>query len=76
MSRRSSLIKVATKAAILFGALFLVTVLIAAIPTHQQKAFEVVITPEQEPSQTSAAPASTPKKTRSKKMAATHKHKD
>jgi hypothetical protein len=78
MSRRSSLIKVATKAAILFGALFLVTVLIAAIPAHQQKAFEVVLTPDQQPSQTSAAPASTStlKNTRSRKMAATHKHKD
>jgi hypothetical protein len=57
MSRRSSFIKVATKAGILFGALFLVTVLIAAIPAHQQKALEVVITPEQQPSQDSAAAA-------------------
>jgi hypothetical protein len=55
MSRRSSLIKVATKAAILFSALFLVTVLIAAIPAHQQKALEVVIAPEQQPSQKLAA---------------------
>jgi hypothetical protein len=57
MSRRSSFIKIATKAGILFGALFLVTVLIAAIPAHQQKALEVVITPEQQPSQDSAAAA-------------------
>jgi hypothetical protein len=57
MSRRSSYIKIATKAGILFGALFLVTVLIAAIPAHQQKALEVVITPEQQPSQDSAAQA-------------------
>jgi cytoskeletal protein RodZ len=55
MSRRSTSIKIATKAAILFGALFLVTVLIAAIPAHQQKAFEVVITPEQPSSQASSA---------------------
>jgi hypothetical protein len=59
MSRRSSLIKVATKVGILFGALFLVTVLIAAIPAHQQKALEVVLTPEQQPSQDSAAQAQT-----------------
>jgi hypothetical protein len=57
MSRRSSFIKIATKAGILFGALFLVTVLIAAIPAHQQKALEVVITPEQQPSQDSATAA-------------------
>ncbi len=42
MSRRSTSIKLATKAGILFGALFLVTVLLAAIPAHQQKALEVV----------------------------------
>ena len=46
MSRRSASIKIATKAGILFGALFLVTVLIAAIPAHQQRALEVVIAPE------------------------------
>ena len=57
MSRRSTSIKIATKAAILFGALFLVTVLIAAIPAHQQKALEVVIAPEQQPSQDSSAPS-------------------
>ena len=60
MSRRSSFIKVATKAGILFGALFLVTVLIAAIPAHQQKALEVVITPKQQPSQDSAEQAQQP----------------
>jgi hypothetical protein len=57
MSRRSTFVKLTTKAGILFGALFLVTVLIAAIPAHQQKALEVVITPEQQPSQDSAAAA-------------------
>src|SRR4029077_17796094 len=57
MSRRSTSIKIATKAAILFGALFLVTVLIAAIPAHQQKAFEVVITPEQQQSQDASGPS-------------------
>src|SRR5580704_16692313 len=46
MSRRSTSIKIATKAGILFGALFLVTVLIAAIPAHQQRALEVLIAPE------------------------------
>src|SRR5580698_339882 len=55
MSRRSTSIKLATKAAILFGALFLVSVLIAAIPAHQQRALEVVIAPEQLPSQDSSA---------------------
>jgi hypothetical protein len=60
MSRHSSLIKVATKAGILFGALFLVTVLIAAIPAHQQKALEVVIAPEQQPSQDAAAQSQQP----------------
>jgi len=45
------------KAGMLFGALFVVTVLIAAIPAHQQKALEVVVTPELEPSQDSAAQA-------------------
>ena len=55
MSRRSTLVKLATKAGILFGALFLVTVLLAAIPAHQQKALEVVITPEQQLAQDSAA---------------------
>ena len=55
MSRRSTSIKLATKAAILFGALFLVSVLIAAIPAHQQRALEVVIAPEQLPSQDASA---------------------
>jgi hypothetical protein len=60
MSRRSTFVKLTTKAGILFGALFLVTVLIAAIPAHQQKALEVVITPEQQPSQDSAAQSQQP----------------
>src|SRR5580698_10327225 len=55
MSRRSTSIKIATKAGILFGALFLVTVLIAAIPAPQQRALEVVIAQEQQPSQDSSA---------------------
>src|ERR1700742_4307969 len=50
MSRRSTFVKLATKAGILFGALFLVTVLIAAIPAHQQRALEVVVAPEQQDS--------------------------
>src|ERR1700742_1795516 len=58
MSRRSAFIKISTKAAILFGALFVVTVLIAAIPSHQQRALEVVVAPEQQPSQDSAAQSS------------------
>jgi hypothetical protein len=57
MSRRSTVVKLTTKAGILFGALFLVTVLLAAIPAHQQKALEVVLTPEQQPTQDSSAPA-------------------
>jgi hypothetical protein len=60
MSRRSTSIKLATKAAILFGALFLVSVLLAAIPAHQQKALEIVIAPEQQQSQDSASPAQVP----------------
>jgi hypothetical protein len=63
MSRRSTFVKIATKAGILFGALFLVTVLIAAIPEHQQKPLEVVVAPQQQATQDSAAqaqPASQP----------------
>jgi hypothetical protein len=59
MSRRSTVVKLATKAGILFGALFLVTVLLAAIPAHQQKALEVVMSPDQQPSQDSSAPSPT-----------------
>jgi hypothetical protein len=53
MSARSAFFKIAAKAGIMFGALFVVTVLLAAIPSHQQQAFKVVI--PQEPS-TSPAP--------------------
>ena len=59
MSRRSTLVKLATKAAIVFGALFLVTVLLAAIPAHQQRALEVVVAPGPQSSQDSAAQAQT-----------------
>jgi hypothetical protein len=57
MSRRSTVVKLATKAGIVFGALFLVTVLLAAIPAHQQRALEVVVAPEQQPSQETSAQA-------------------
>jgi hypothetical protein len=53
MSARSAFFKIAAKAGILFGALFVVTVLLAAIPSHQQQAFKVVI--PQEPSTAPAA---------------------
>ena len=59
MSRRSTSIKIATKGGILFGALFLVTVLIAAIPAHQQRALEVVIAPAQQATQDSTAQSQT-----------------
>ncbi len=42
MSARSSFFKIAAKAGIMFGALFVVTVLLAAIPAHQQQALQVV----------------------------------
>jgi hypothetical protein len=57
MSARSAFFKIAAKAGIMFGALFVVTVLLAAIPSHQQQAFTVVL--PQEPS-TSTSPARGP----------------
>jgi len=48
MSARSSFFKIAAKAGMLFGAMFVVTVLLAAIPAHQQQALQVVV--PQEPS--------------------------
>jgi hypothetical protein len=52
MSARNSFSKIAAKAGMLFAALFVVTVLLAAIPAHQQQALQVVVS--QEPS---ASPA-------------------
>jgi hypothetical protein len=52
MSARSSFLKIAAKAGMLFGALFVVTVLLAAIPSHQQQALQVVV--PQEPAASSA----------------------
>ena len=52
MSARSSFLKIAAKAGMLFGALFVVTVLLAAIPSHQQHALQVVV--PQEPAASSA----------------------
>jgi hypothetical protein len=58
MSGRNGFIQIAAKAGMLFGALFVVTVLLAAIPSHQQKAVEIAqesaapSTPEQEPEHT------------------------
>jgi len=46
MSARSSFYKIAAKAGMLFGAIFVVTVLLAAIPAHQQQALQVVIAQE------------------------------
>jgi hypothetical protein len=62
MSRRSSLFKVAAKAGMLFGALFVVTVLLAAIPAHQQQALQVVVVPQEPLTQEPAAqePATPP----------------
>ena len=54
MSARSSFFKIAAKAVMVFGALFVVSVLLAAIPAHQQRAYQVVTTQEPSPS---AAPA-------------------
>lgn len=48
MSARGSFFKIAAKAGMLFGALFVVTVLLAAIPAHQQQALQIAI--PQEPS--------------------------
>ena len=53
MSARSSFFKIAAKAGMLIGALFVVTVLLAAIPAHQQQALQVVVS--QEPAAPSAA---------------------
>jgi hypothetical protein len=46
MSARSSFYKIAAKAGMLFGAIFVVTVLLAAIPAHQQQALQVAIPQE------------------------------
>jgi len=56
MSARSSFFKIAAKAGIMFGALFVVTVLLAAIPAHQQQALQVVIPQEPSTSTSSGAP--------------------
>jgi hypothetical protein len=50
MSARSSFFKIAAKAGMVFGALFVVTVLLAAIPAHHEQAFQVVIPQEPSPS--------------------------
>jgi hypothetical protein len=54
MSARSSWFKIAAKAGMLFVALFVVTVLLAAIPAHQQRALEVAVA--QEPSAPTTPP--------------------
>jgi len=46
MSARSSFFKIAAKAGMLFGAMFVVTVLLAAIPAHQQQAVAARRPPE------------------------------
>jgi hypothetical protein len=55
MSARSSFFKIASKAGIVFGALFLVSVLLAAIPAHQQQVLQVAV-----PQDPSTAPAPAP----------------
>ena len=55
MSRRSAFVRIATKAGMLFGALFVVTVLLAAIPAHQQKALEISVVQDPAQSQSSDA---------------------
>ncbi len=52
MSVRSSLIQIAAKVGMLLGAIFVVTVLLAAIPSHQQQTVQIA--------QESAAPAQQP----------------
>jgi hypothetical protein len=52
MSARSSFFKIAAKAGMVFGALFVVSVLLAAIPAHHEQAFQVVI-----PQDPSSSPA-------------------
>jgi hypothetical protein len=52
MSARHTMLHIAAKAGILFGALFLVSVLLAAIPGHRAPA-----APSQEPQQPSGAPS-------------------
>ena len=43
MSARSSFFKIASKVGIVFGALFVVSVLLAAIPAHQQQVLQVAV---------------------------------
>jgi hypothetical protein len=57
MSARSSFFKIAAKAGIVFGALFVVSVLLAAIPAHQQQVLQVAV--PQDPS-TAPEPAPAP----------------
>ena len=60
MSARSSFFKIAAKAGIMFGALFVVTVLLAAIPAHQQQALQVAIPQEPQEPSTSTVPGPGP----------------
>src|SRR5580698_1130876 len=66
MSDRSSFFKIASKAGIVFGALFVVSVLLAAIPAHQQQVLQVAVpqdpstTPEPAPAPQDADHASMP----------------
>jgi hypothetical protein len=46
MSRRGTFFRLAVKAGILFGALFIVTVLLAAIPAHHAPAAQALVAPE------------------------------
>jgi hypothetical protein len=56
MRQRSAIIHIVTKVGIFFAALFLVGVLLAAIPAHKQPAAEIA--PPQEPASRSADPGS------------------
>ena len=61
MSARSTFFKIAAKAGIMFGALFVVTVLLAAIPAHQQQALQMAIPQDpQEPSSSASAGSASP----------------
>ena len=56
MRQRSAIIHIVTKVGIFFAALFLVGVLLAAIPAHKQPTAEIA--QPQEPASQSAGPAS------------------
>ena len=56
MSNRSTFVQIAAKTGMLLGALFIVTILLAAIPAHHPAAPDVFVTQSQESSTPSADP--------------------